>query len=189
MLLSAEIDRRLRQLLAATGWQANIRATPLTAAIEKLRAQGSLPEHVLGSVKLFQTVRNRIIHGGEAEEADIVRAIDSGFTLLRVIEAIPAETNAVHRVGVPLYSDPACTKLMPDVKGIILEVTSPGGAQKSLRIFPTTRDHFQVGRRVAWEWDSGRIWPAAWFKDPDAGQPKQAWESSAEFVGRHLDEV
>jgi len=188
MLLSAEIDRRLRQLLAATGWQANIRATPLTTAVEKLRAQGSLPEHVSGSVKLFQTVRNQIIHGGTAEEAEILRAIDSGFTLLRAIDAIPAETNVVHRIDVPLYSDPACATLVPNVRGLILEVTSPGGSQKSFRIVPT-RGNFQLGRRMTWEWNLENTWPAAWFRDPDSGEIKEAWISSAEFVGRPVDDV
>jgi hypothetical protein len=41
-----------------------------------------IPEHVSGSVKLFQEVRSRIIHGGAADDEDILRAIDSGFTYL-----------------------------------------------------------------------------------------------------------
>src|SRR5260370_27937517 len=109
MLLSAEIDRRLRQLLAATGWHQNIKATPTVHAIAWLRAQGSLPEHVIGSVNLFQDVRNRIIHGKIATDEEIIRAIDSGFMLLKAIDAIPLEINTVHRVNVPLYDDAGCT--------------------------------------------------------------------------------
>jgi hypothetical protein len=189
MLLAAELERRLRQLLAATGWQQNIKAAPLSKAIEQLRAQGSLPEHVSGSVKLFQEIRNRIIHGGQATDEEIFRAIDSGFTLLRSLESIPAEINIVHRTGVPLYSDQNCSQLIQDASGIILETISPGGSQKSFRIFPTTRNRFQVGKRVAWEWSPNRIWGKAWYRDAETGEQKQAWISSSEFIGRHLDDI
>jgi hypothetical protein len=125
MLLSAEIERRLRQLLAATGWQQNIKSAPITNAIEQLRTQGSLPEHVIGSARLFQEVRNRLVHGRVATDDEIIRAIDSGLSLLKAVDSIPAEVNTVHRVEVPLYSDPACTNLIADGKGIMLETTSP----------------------------------------------------------------
>ena len=81
LLLGSEIQKRLRQLLAATNWQQNIKPEPLSEAIDKLRAQGSLPEHITGSLKLFLDVRNRLIHG-EANDDEIFRAIDSGLTLL-----------------------------------------------------------------------------------------------------------
>jgi hypothetical protein len=189
LLLGSKIQQRLRQLLAATGWQQNIKAEPLLDAIDKLRAQGSLPEHVSGSLKLFLDVRNKLIHGGQATDDDVFRAIDSGLTLLRAIESIPAEVNVVHRTGVRLYSDPECARPVSDAKGVVLETTSPGGTQKSFRIYPTTRTHFQEGKRVAWEWNLGKIWGHAWYRDPETNEVKEAWNSSAEFVGRHLDDV
>jgi hypothetical protein len=189
MLLSAEIDRRLRQLFAATGRRQKIRPAPIESAIEQLRAQGSLPEHVTGSLKLFQEVRNRIIHGRAATDDEIIRAIDSGFSLLKAIDAIPAEVNTVHRIGIPVYSDPACKNRIADATGLMLETTTPGGADKSFRIFPTTRTHFEVGRRVAWEWNRDRNWGPAWHSDPDSSECKQACRGSTEFVGRHLDDI
>ena len=42
MLLAAEIERRLRLILATTGWEKDIRAVPVSKAIDKLRSQGSL---------------------------------------------------------------------------------------------------------------------------------------------------
>jgi hypothetical protein len=59
----------------------------------------------------------------------------------------------------------------------------------TFRIFPTTRTHFQKGKRVAWEWNMAKVWPAAWYRDPDTGEIKEGWVSAAEFVGRHLDDV
>ncbi len=189
MLLAAELDKRIQRLLAASGWQQNIKAGSTSAAIEQLRAQGSLPEHVSGSVKLFQEVRNKIVHGKIADDQDILRAIDSGFTLLRAIESIPLESNTVHRTRLPFYSDPECAHLVNDATAIVLETVSPGGFQKSFRVFPTTRAHFVVGQRVAWEWNVANAWGPSWYKDPDTGKCTKAWHSSREFIGRHLDEL
>jgi hypothetical protein len=189
LLLGSEIQRQLRRLLAATGWQQNIKPEPLPEAIDRLRAQGSLPEHVSGSLKLFYDIRNKLVHGGQATDDDIFRAIDSGLTLLTAITSIPAEVNVVYQTGVPLYSDSECTRKFPDGTGIILETTSPGGSQKFYRIFPTTRTHFEKGKRVAWEWNMHKQWGPAWYRDPKTNELKEAWKSSAEFIGRHLDEV
>ena len=158
------------------------------SAIEQLKAQGSLPAHVSGSIKLFQEVRSRIIHGRDADEQDVLRAIDSGFTLLRALDSIPLEVNTVYRTGVPIYSDAECGQRIAGVSAIILQTISPGGAQKSFKVFPTTRAHFQIGKRVAWEWNQDKTWGPSWYKD-DEGQCAKAWLSSMEFVGRHLDEL
>lgn len=88
-----------------------------------------------------------------------------------------------------LFSDPECKVLIKDSKGIILETMSPGGTAKSYRIFPTTRDHFIKGKQVAWEWNMGRTWNAAWYINPETNLPEKAWEGSAEFIGRHIEEV
>jgi hypothetical protein len=91
--------------------------------------------------------------------------------------------------GVEIFSDDNCSKLIADAKGVILETTSPGGMMKSIRVFPSIRAHFQKGKRVAWEWNMQRVWSDAWYRDPETGITTQAWVSSAEFIGRHLDEV
>lgn len=144
MLLSAEIDKELRRLLAETGWN-RIKRLPFDKAISQLQAQGSLPEYVIGAARLFRDVRNKILHGGTATNDDILRAIDSGFSLLKSIGSIPREANVVHQVGVPLYSDEAATVPTTDASGIILKTTTAEGAVTRFRIFPTTRTHFEVG--------------------------------------------
>jgi hypothetical protein len=109
LLLAAQLEKRVRELFAATGWGDGKRVR-LWEAIEKLRKQGSLPEHVTETLKLFLDARNKLVHGHDATDEDIFRAIDSGVLLLRSIEAIPIEQNVVHAIDVPLYSDPACSQ-------------------------------------------------------------------------------
>ena len=60
---------------------------------------------------------------------------------------------------------------------------------KTHRILPTTRTHFQKGKRVAWDWNMQKKWPTAWYRDPNTGGVKRAWIKSAEFIGRHLDDI
>jgi hypothetical protein len=60
---------------------------------------------------------------------------------------------------------------------------------KALRVFPTTRTHFERGREVAWDWNRDRSWGPAWYRHPDSGDLQHAWDSSLEFIGRHLDDI
>jgi hypothetical protein len=116
---------------------------------------------------------------------DLLEVPDPGAAF-PIVSTSPDRVDIVYHPGVELFSDDAGTKPFPGAKGIVLETTtSPGGVMKT--IFPTTRTHFQKGRKVAAKWNVQKVWPAAWYRDPDTGEIKLAWLSSAEFVGRHND--
>lgn len=187
--LASELEKLARQILASTGHLNGRRHIPIVQAITELDEKYGLPQHVPSSLKLFWEMRNRLIHGGEGADEDILRAVDSGLTILKALQAFPREINVVYHPGVELFANPELTELIPNAKGVILETLTPGGATKSLRIFPTTRTHFQKGRQVAWEWNMQNIWSQAWYRDPDTGEVKSAFHSSAEFIGRHLDDL
>lgn len=189
LLLASEIERELRQVMASMGLLKNRRGLPVQQAFAELDEWGGLPKHVAASVKLFWDVRNRLVHGHVASDDDILRAIDSGVTILRALQAIPHEINIVYNPGVTIYSDAEGLKPVEGAKGVILETLSPGGVSKSKRIFPTTRTHFQKGVRVAWEWSNERQFDESWYRDPETGELKAAWSGALEFVGRPLDQV
>lgn len=190
LLLASELEREARQLLAGIGHLKGQKFVPLSRALDVLQKQfGGLPGHIPGSLKLFWEVRNRLVHGGQAEDEEILRAIDSGITILRALRAFPRETNYVYHPGVPVFKDPECTQPWSAGKGVILETETPGGTQRFFRIFPTTKTNYQKGSRVAWEWNNSIVWEDAWYKDPDSGEIKLAWNSAMEFVGRHLEDV
>ena len=189
-ILAAEIEKEARQTLASIGKLEGRTHIPVNQAIDELDSHYGLPRHMSSSLKLFWDTRNKIIHGGETEEGNVLSAIDSGVTILRSLQALPRGLKIVYKSGVPIYSDPECRIEIPDATGIILENRSTSGAQTSYSIFPTTRTHFEEGRRVAWEWNMNFICQGAWYRDPlDPGTIKQAWHSSAEFIGRHLDDL
>jgi hypothetical protein len=190
MLLSAELDRAVRDILVTTGWATPTSARSLRLGIERLVELGVLTRSGSSALGLFVDVRNEIVHGGRAiEDSQILRAIDAGIPLLRSILAIARERNTVAHVNVTLYADENGEVPVDRGHGIILETLSPGSATVSYRIFPTMRDDYSVGKEVTWEWNMDRRWARTWYRDPDSGDVRHAWDGSGEFVGRHLDEV
>ena len=189
ILLASELEKLALQILASTGHLQGRRFMPIIRAIDELQRTLGLPDHVQSSLKLFWSARNRLVHGGEGTDEDILRAVDSGLTILKALQALPRETNVVLEPSVPVYVDEDLTVEMPGARGVILETTAPGGAAKFLRIFPTTRTHFQKGKQVAWEWNTQQVFPQAWYRHPVTQVSTEAWSSAAEFIGRHLDNL
>ena len=188
MTLGVELEKQARQALATRGLLRGRSTISLSQALSELHQYG-FPPNLSRSLKAFDDVRNKIVHGAEATDADALSALDTGITILRSLNALPNEINIVYHPGVDIFSNESATELIPDAKGVILETTSPGGVMKTFRIFPTTRTHFRKGKQVAWEWNMQKVWPAAWYRDPDNGEIKHGWDSAAEFTGRPLDEI
>jgi hypothetical protein len=188
MMLSAELERVALEGLATRGLLRNRLFIPLRQSFEELRQYG-LPANLVGSLELFSSIRNKIVHGRAATDDDALRALDSGMTILRALNSLPNEVNIIYHPGVKIFSDADCTTAYPNVLGVILETISPGGAIREKRIFPTTRTHFKKGKQVAFEWNNSKQWPKAWYLDPDTNEKKFAWDTSAEFVGWHLEDL
>lgn len=181
MLLSAEIDRKARKIALSTGYHQQ------TSLKEQLRLWDSqLPQHASAAYRLFSHIRNRIVHGRNAEEAEIFSAIDSGLMLYEALSLIPIEQNIVAHPGVDVFNDPKGEKLL-ECKGLIIETTHQG--KRNFRIFPTTKSDYYIGMPLTWEWNMSRVWEKAWYRDTETGEIKTAWHSSAEFVGRDLDQI
>ena len=189
MLLASDIESELRDLLAGTGWHQMQRFTSVPAGIERLAAQTAIPEAVQEAMQQFWPVRNRLIHGHNVTDDDILRAIDAGMLILKSIRAIPREINIVYHPGVEVFSDPNGKQLMENVLALILETTGTDTGKKILRFYPTTRKDYIKGKRVAWEWSPRNKYGESWFRDPDSGEIKYGWSGSLEFIGRHLDDV
>lgn len=187
MLLSAELERAVRRVLLTSGWGDRRSSASLPTGVARLVEVGVLTPSAASALSLFSNIRNEIVHGiRSASDEEVLRAVDAAIPLLRAVAAIPNERHTVAFEPVPLFSDPEGTVELPDVKGLVLTVTSPGTALTSRQIFPTTRDHYVVGKDVTWEWGPTQ-WGDTWYRDPETGEVKPAWLGSMEFIGRHLD--
>jgi hypothetical protein len=85
MLLAAKIERAARELAAKTGLTALDNPRPLNVIIGLLLSEGQLPYQAAEALNLFNQVRNRIIHGDDADDNEVARAIDSGTRLLGLL--------------------------------------------------------------------------------------------------------
>ena len=85
MLLSTKIERAARDLaensIAATAFR---RPTSLPGRFGAVQAE-RLPAEAGEALDLFYQVRNSIVHGHDAEDEEVARAIDSGTRLLKLL--------------------------------------------------------------------------------------------------------
>jgi hypothetical protein len=85
MLLSAKIERAAREWAAQTGLAAIDEPRALTVIVRQLVASDQLPHEAAEALYLFTRMRNQIIHGHDADDDEIARAIDSGTRLLKLL--------------------------------------------------------------------------------------------------------
>jgi len=188
MLLSSELETAMRRVLAEVG---HYPAKPISIRQmgSELRRVAGLPDHLLDAIDDFTEVRNRIVHGQpDVLERDTLRAVDIGLSLLRAIRALPYERHVVVASGLEVFSDPDGKLPLDGVTAVVLAAQDHQGNTLRQEPFPTTRRHFKPGMHVAWEWDGSHTWGECWYLDPSGGI-EYAWTSSAEFVGRDVDEL
>jgi hypothetical protein len=181
--LAALIEREARFVLASSADPRNWLGRSLGHMVNRLNLSPATQE----AVDEFRRVRNRIIHGGGAGEDEIIRALDSGLKILRAIENIPRTVHVVYHPRVEVFGDSEGNQPRP-VHAVVLESRSPADEPKRM-VYPTPVETYERGKAVSWEWSFERTWPESWYRDPEDGQIKYGWTDSAEFVGRHLEDL
>lgn len=187
--LSGEIERKVRELLGTRGQLPVTYDRRQPWLVQNLR-QLDVSDDMLQAVEQFQAVRNKIIHGRQASDREAVRAVDSGVKILAALESIPHETHVVREPRLKLYQDAQGALPLENVHGVMLEsISSVDPSLRRVQVYPTTRTHFETGRRVAMEWNHDLVYHQAYYCDPSDREIKPAWGSSMEFIGRHLEDV
>ncbi len=87
MSLAAQMEAELREVLRRAGAPSGSRTT-WRDSVAFLRRRG-VSEELLDSMIRFRNVRNRIIHGHEADDDDVFRALDLGLRILYAVRALP----------------------------------------------------------------------------------------------------
>ena len=195
ILLGGEIEREARSLAASlkvSGRDKRQRSGPMANSLMRnisvLTEMGVLPPGIFDSLEQFRLVRNEIVHGDRpVADDDILRAIDSGLSILRVLKAVPRFKHVVHASGIKVYSDRDGKKERDDVQAILVESINPGGITSMTRIFPRKKDGLHPGDLVTFEFNVDQSWGPSWYFDEVSGEIKLAWEQAAEFVGDRID--
>ena len=87
MLLSAKMERAARELASEITVAVSRPNMSLSMLIRQLVEAEQLTREDAAALGLFNQVRNRIVHGHDAEDDEIARAINSGTRLLRILLA------------------------------------------------------------------------------------------------------
>jgi hypothetical protein len=94
----------------------------------------------------------------------------------------------VHRVNVPLYSDPSCQQLRPDMTGVILDNRQqPGNIFAGYAIHPTSSNLFKEGAQVIRVYSRNSVCDESWYRNPETHEITYAWTSSSELIGRMVE--
>jgi hypothetical protein len=87
MLLSAKMERAARELASVYGEGTSRMNLSLSMLIRRLVEAEQLTREDAADLGLFNQIRNRIVHGHDADDGKIARAIDSGTRLPRILLA------------------------------------------------------------------------------------------------------
>jgi uncharacterized protein YutE (UPF0331/DUF86 family) len=195
VLLAAEIEREVRHLAAMLEVSSHSRRTrsgpmaySLMRNIQALMDMGVVPKGTFETLEQFRRVRNEIVHGGKpVSDDDILRAIDSGLAIFRVLKAVPRFKHVVRFSDLRIYSDPEGKQERKDISGIIIETVQPGGLITKTEILPTIVGDLHPGDLVTLEFNGDRYWGPSWYRDLESNTLNIAWDNAPEFVGRKLD--
>jgi hypothetical protein len=100
MLLSSKLDRAARDLAIAIGLDVSRRSgAPLNILVRELAQAERITLQDANALRLFNQVRNQIVHGHDADDNEVARAIDSGTRLLRLLLSTPRAPQVVPPPG------------------------------------------------------------------------------------------
>lgn len=188
--LAIEIEKEMKILVATTGVFKGRRYISLQQSFDLLYERGVLSKDIKESIRIFWDLRNKLVHGKDEEDENIIRVLDIGIKLLNTIKTTPHEINKIYMSDVDVYKDEGCKDKIINATGVIIETISSDNKRVTYKIFPTTRIKYYIkGKIVSWDWDLSKTWSESWYVDPITKDIKQAWLSSGNFIGSHIDEI
>jgi len=194
MMLSSELEKALRKVLSDHDLDEGIATRPessretLDGLTELLHKRGKFNPTVVITLKEFSRIRNRLVHLGEAVSDDeILRAIDLGLVILRVIYGRLPYIAMVEKTGIELFDDEQTQTPRQDIHGVVIQSISPSGQVVRRKIYPTKKE-YEPGETVGLSFNSRVEYGPCWYREAE-GQPRVlAWEKENEFTGlRHFE--
>jgi len=184
IFLGRQIERELRRALARLGTLNSRSNIPISQGFKELTKYG-LMQDLIGSVELFNRIRNAIVHGDvQPSSSEMERALESGRKILATLIDWPAERHVVVATDIPLYADHSLQHLRP-FNGIKIADVLPGGKETSIKVFPTLKTSYVPGMEVSWEFDGFLSVETSYYRDPESNVVR-AFDRALPFVGRDI---
>ena len=186
----ADIEYELRAHAAARGMHKGFFGHEVTQYVTELTNRGIISKETAESIKTFRTLKNQMIHGRPRKsvgERELVAVLDSGLRLLQLLRLMPRAAYIVEAV-VPFYSDPAATVPVEGAHAVVFRRTTADGRNTYVAV-PTTKK-YERGQFLSSEWNPGRSWGPAWYRNIETQEIEKAWEGNfTEFIGKPLEEI
>ena len=138
-----------------------------------------LPQSVPSALRTFWDVRNRIVHGRDADEHETLSALDSGISLYKSLDLFSRSYAVVTRSEIPIYTDETGNTAVTNATGVELEFRPEGNRI----IWPTTKRGYVPQMVVKRDFDTAHAIDNIWIKDPLSGEVRKVFDSAATFVG------
>lgn len=151
-----------------------------------IRRQNVLPDELSSAIRTVTRARNDAVHwhGGPPV---IEPASNLALEVLAKIRQIRREYIRVRHQDLSLFADEKLTDEL-SVRGVMLVQLDQNANILLTHVFPRELSYEQ-GRFVSWEWNLDRwVRQQTWYRDPESGQPRSAFSSSAVFIGREYPE-
>ena len=184
------LDKETRILAGSSGGLKHRRILKDQGPLKSLLEKRYLPKQIVRPMEVFTSLGNRIVRQKIARtDPDVLRVLELGILLLNTMRSTQEVSHRVYKVNVDLFSDEECRNMIQDLKGVIIEKVGPRGRTVGTRIVPTSNPwDYREGKRVSLEWNVESLWSKSYYIDPDTREERLAWDSSAEFSGKLLDE-
>ena len=151
VLISGAIESALRRTLAGYDVKPDRRGVRQVARDARQFGYG---DDFQEAIARFSNIRNMIVHGQDTfEQTDLREVAHLGLRILEYIALREAQPIFVDRVGLPIYEDPACGKLIAGLEGIVLVYRAIPGATGTQVVAATPRrGYYHSGEEVLPAW-------------------------------------
>jgi hypothetical protein len=189
VILSGIIEKELKQIMYKSGWFNNVRIGSIKNTINFLVSNNTLPPNILSSVDLFMDIRNKVVHGTESVNNDqIERILEVGLIIINQIRSIPLSDHIIENPKIEIFYDKECKQKNHDAFGVMIKEVNSITKSTRIDIYPTT-NIYSKGVSVSWEWNLNVVFRCAYFIHPETKEVLKAWDQSALFIGRNIEEI
>lgn len=150
--LANALENELRALLAQTG-VSGVRRMSVNKMISVGERQNVLPTEVGASMRLFWSLHNDIVHGSaRPREAEMLRAVDSGVKVLRLLGSVPRARHYVLQANLPVFGNREQTETVQRWSALVL-LSRQSEFEQHQHVFLTRRTDYRAGQPVGYAFD------------------------------------
>ena len=189
LLISAELEKSLRDLLLADGKLLQSDRRSLGRMAEQVEKEYSLSINFASSIKDIIHVRNRLAHGQFHFPDHVLREIgDAALEIVDLVRRIPRDIIYVEKSKLPVYLNDNLAEQLQGYEAVyLLFAAIPGQTGANVLVLTDKLNYYIPGKRVSSKWRPVDAPPNVFAKHPETDLPTLIGHSREVFQGEHID--